>query len=193
MGQRGDLRCREQPVIQPHILQQHAIRAGALPPLAQLKGRVAGYRILQCIKFYLFPFGIAVEIDGDATGFSRPVVGHEDMLPFFALERLFCDDLDGIIVPLADDVGHHLPILQKQIPAPEAVAFVHARKESSVRGLLRNFHPCAEGEGLVPLESIIPRKLHGRSGRDAVALLIYRAVFRTNPGRRGGFLLPSGC
>ena len=68
-------------------------------------------RLIQIVAGYVQPHRLAVDVDLYPLGFRTAVVADRHMLPATGREPLLRDDLQGILGPLVNDMGTHIPIL----------------------------------------------------------------------------------
>ena len=114
----GDLVGREDLAMDPHVADPDVVEPGAGVPLADLERDRRPDRVVQLIGRDVGGLRFAVDVDLDARGLRRAVVGDEHMGPRVQRDLAAGDHLEGILRPLVDEVGCRPCCSRSRGPSP---------------------------------------------------------------------------
>ena len=112
----------KRPVEDRELVDQAVLEAAVAEPLAdgQLVAAAAGDVLGQLVADDLALGPTAVQVEGQAAGPARAVVGQRDVDPPIERERLPGLDADRVAGPEVDQVGAQLAVLDQELVPPAA-------------------------------------------------------------------------
>ena len=131
-GQREDLSAPEDPPVHPEVadLARQVPGVAAGPDAQRLLGREGP---VESVDLGLEASLHAVDEHGDARCLARAVIGHRHVVPRALHQGLLAHDLDGVAVPVVDQVHGRTHALQEHEVHPAvAVRVLHAAEHGAV-------------------------------------------------------------
>ena len=120
----GLVGCEDQ-AIDPHVADADVVEPGRGVPLTHLQrnGRPDG--VVQLIGRDLRVLKFSVDVDLDAGGLRRAVVGDQHVSPDVQRKLGASNHLQCVLRPLVDEVGCDLPVLDPEVPSAVVVLIIH--------------------------------------------------------------------
>src|SRR5438445_756292 len=129
MGERRGIFWRQDAIVNARLTDA-ADEAGAAAA-ADAEGLLGLEVLIQIVEIHLELCRLTVEVDFDAGGQARAVVGKSDLMPSVGRQGLGGFDADGVIEPALDEIDVNLAFLVNELIAIPAIGIDHARENGA--------------------------------------------------------------